>query len=96
LGEWFSEPEPNLIESTAGFSVQVLGRTGMRYREEGRSVSLDSELMNEPMAMLAYAGSIKKWDAPHEADQVNDSDRRRIVQNITRAFEAMGYKITFV
>src|SRR5262249_28259654 len=39
MDEWFSEPEPNVIESsTEGFTVKVLGRTGMRYTEGNRSV----------------------------------------------------------
>lgn len=92
----FSEPRPNLIESDEGFSVEVLGRTGMRYSEGDRSIFVDSEVMNEPNSMLAYAGSIKKWDAPHEADPVNHSDRQRIVQNIKRAFESVGYKLTVI
>jgi hypothetical protein len=42
MGEQFSEPAANVIESTEGFSVKVLGRTGMRYTEGTRSVWIDS------------------------------------------------------
>jgi hypothetical protein len=34
---WCSEPEPNLIESSAGFSVRVLGRTGRSTRKSSAS-----------------------------------------------------------
>jgi hypothetical protein len=44
MTESFSEPEPNVIESSQGFSVRVLGRTGMRYTEGCRSVEIDSEV----------------------------------------------------
>jgi hypothetical protein len=30
MEERFSEPEPNVIQSSAGFSVRILGQTGMR------------------------------------------------------------------
>jgi hypothetical protein len=33
MQEHLSEPEPNMIESSTGFSVRVLGRTGMRPHE---------------------------------------------------------------
>jgi hypothetical protein len=45
MEEHFSEPEPNVIESSTGFSVRVLGRTGMRYTEGERSVWIDSEVL---------------------------------------------------
>jgi len=37
MDEWFSEPEPNVIQDSAGFSINVLGRTGLGYTEGGRS-----------------------------------------------------------
>jgi hypothetical protein len=56
MDEWCSEPEPepNLIESSAGFSVRVLGRTGMRYIEGGRSVWIDSEVLGKPGAIALH------------------------------------------
>jgi hypothetical protein len=42
LSEQFSEPEVNVIESTEGFSIRVLGRTGLRYTEGARSVWIEN------------------------------------------------------
>lgn len=96
MSEWFWEPRANLIESDQGFSVEVLGRTGMRYSEGGKTASVDSEVLAEPDAMLAYRNSIKRWDAPNESDTFNDSDRERIIGNIRRAFEFRGYKLRVI
>jgi hypothetical protein len=92
MDEWCSEPEPNLIESSAGFSVRVLGRTGMRYAEGGRSVRIDSEVLGKPRAIALFKDSIKAWEGDtHE--QVSDVDRDRIAENIKRAFEFCGYEL---
>jgi Immunity protein 74 len=91
--EHFSEPEPNVIDSSAGFSVKVLGRNGMRYREGRKSVWMNSEVLSKPRAMLLYKNSIKNWESPDDQVQLNDDERNRIVENIKRAFEACGYEL---
>jgi immunity protein 74 of polymorphic toxin system len=91
--EWFSNPRPNLYVSDEGFSVEVLGRTGMRYREAGREAFIDSEAMSTPDTMLAYSGSIKKWDPPHESETLDDNDRERIIENAKKAFEFYGFTL---
>jgi hypothetical protein len=92
MDEWCSEPEPNLIESSAGFSVRVLGRTGMRYAEGGRSVWIDSEVLGKPGAIALFKDSIKTWE-DEGAGPVSAADRDRIASNIKRAFEFCGYEL---
>jgi hypothetical protein len=92
MDEWCSESEPNLIESSAGFSVRVLGRTGMRYMEGGRSVWIDSELLGKPAAFSLHKDSITTWEGD-AAEKVSDADRDRIAENIKRAFEFCGYEL---
>jgi len=91
MDDWCSEPEPNLIESSGGFAVRVLGRTGMRYVEGGRSLRVDSEVLGKPGAIAVFKDSIKTWDGCRE--QVSAADRDRIAENIQRAFEFCGYEI---
>jgi hypothetical protein len=43
--------QPNAIESTEAFFIKVLGRTGLRYIEEARSVWIDSEVLAKPRAI---------------------------------------------
>ena len=38
-------------ESSDGFSVEVLGRTGLRYREGDRQMFVDSEALTGPSGM---------------------------------------------
>lgn len=93
MEERFSEPEPNVIVSSSGFYVKVLGRTGMRYTEGQGSVWIDSEVLAKPGAIALYQDSIRAWENPEGSAPVNDADRSRIVENIERAFESCGYEL---
>jgi hypothetical protein len=77
--EQFTEAEANVIVSSAGFSIRVLGRTGIRYSQNGRSVWIDSEVLARPNAIAVAKASIRFWE-----DEIAD--------NIRRAFEACGYE----
>jgi hypothetical protein len=92
MGEQFSEPEPNVIESSDGFSVRVLGRTGLRYTEGERSVRIDSEVLAKPRAIAMFKPTIRVWEGP-EPGEVSTQDRDRIADNVKRAFEACGYEL---
>jgi len=92
MDEWFSEPEPNVIQGSAGFSINVLGRTGLRYTEGGRSVWIDSEVLAEPRAMALFKDSIRLWEG-EGAGPVSAADRDRIASNVKRVFEFCGYEL---
>ena len=95
MAESFSEPEPNVIESTAGFSVRVLARTGLRYTEGQQSVWIDSEVLAKPGpgAIALFRDRIDIWDSLNDPVPVSDADRDRITENVKRAFEARGYEL---
>jgi hypothetical protein len=93
MKESFSEPEANVIESSAGFSVRVLGRTGLRYMEGRRSVCIDSEALAKPGAIALFKDSIRAWEGPDGSEQLSDEDRDRIAKNIKRAFDSCGYEL---
>jgi len=90
----FSSPRTNIIESDSGFSVEVLGRVGVRYREHGKSMTIDSEVLAGPSALVLYTDSITQWDSPHDFELVDDKTRRRIVDNVCEAFLSRGLKIS--
>ena len=46
---------PNIVESSDGFSVEVLGRTGLLYREGDRKMFVDSEVLMGPSGMGIYS-----------------------------------------
>jgi hypothetical protein len=81
----FNASSANVVASDEGFSVKVLGRTGIEYREGGKVAFVDSEVLATGFGMAIFAGSIKGWLAPHENDLMTEEDKRRILENIRRA-----------
>lgn len=92
----FTTPRPNYYESSQGFSVEVLGRTGLAYREAGRELFVDSEVLTGPTGMAVYRDSISRWKPPHDAEIVTDEDRARILENIREAFRFQGFEIDII
>lgn len=92
MSERFSEPEPNVIRSSEGFSITVLGRTGLRYTEGERSVWIDSEVLAKPRSITLAKQSVRYWEGS-DPGEVSMQDRDRIVGNVKRAFEALGYEL---
>lgn len=86
----FRVPRPNLIESSTGYTVEVLGMTGIRYTEGDAAYFVDSELLAPPGAIAVFASSVRRWDDPPGAS-VGEQERQRILENILRAFEFKGY-----
>ena len=64
----------------------MFGRIGLCYREGGRQMLVDSEVLTGPSGMAVYKHTIKKWDPPHQNGPVTDADPDRILNNIRDAF----------
>lgn len=82
----------NVITSTEGFSVRVLGRTGMRYVEGSRSVGIDSEVLATPGAMMMNPASMRVQEGP-DSEPVTSGEQQRVVENVTRALQARVYEL---
>lgn len=89
----FSIPRPNVIESSEGYSVEVLGRTGVIYREGSKTMQIDSEILAGPSGIVIYTDSINSWDEPNDVSRIDDKERERIISNIVDAFKFRGYDI---
>jgi hypothetical protein len=85
----FSRVGPNLIQSDAGFSVEVLGRTGLRYSEGDKTLFIDSEMLASK-GFAIYRDPIKNWDPPHQAVRISPHEKNTIIKNVQLAFESQG------
>ena len=92
----FTTPSPNLFESSDGFSVEVLGQTGLCYREGNRKMFIDSEVLTGATGMVVYRDTISKWDMPHGADVIEEAERERILDNVRKAFRFQGFEIQVI
>jgi hypothetical protein len=93
---WLSKLRRDLIMDGSGYSVQILGRVGLRYREGERAIFVDSEILAGENSIGAYSGSIKAWDPPNEKDPIDEEERSRIIDNIRRALESKGYELQVI
>lgn len=96
MAERFWKPRTNVVESSLGFSTKVLGRTGMLYTANGRSLHLYSEVLAIPNAIAIWRNSIERWDPPNDGEPISDQDREQIIQNIQRAFEATKQRLDVI
>jgi hypothetical protein len=91
MSEQFRVPKVNVIESSEGFTVEVLGRTGLRYQEVGRDLFVDSEVLAADFGLLVIANSIQNWGSPRRSSSTMErANRVRIIENIQRAFASQG------
>jgi hypothetical protein len=70
--------------------VTVLGRTGQRYTEGGRSMFVDSEMLARPNGIAVYRESISRWDPQHESGALTEGDRERILASIVATLRLRG------
>jgi hypothetical protein len=89
----FKIPRENVIESDEGFSVEVLGRTGVLYSEGEKTIRIDSEVLAGPAGLVIYTDSIVRWASPHENEPLEETKRQVVVENIRKAFRFRGLEI---
>jgi hypothetical protein len=83
----FSIPRVNVIESDEGFSIQVLGRTGIKYREGDKTLFVDSEVLAPGKGIAISAKSIREWDPPNSGELISQEKKSMIIDNVRRAME---------
>ena len=89
----FFIPRTNVIESDAGYSVEVLGRVGLRYTEGSRILHIDSEVLAGPSGLIVYSDSIKPETPSDSLEPIDPSEKTRIIENIRAAFRFRGIEI---
>ena len=76
-------PRVNLVESDEGFSVEVLGRTGILYKERDHVMFVDSEVLARS-GIAVWKNTIQRWREPHQHEAVDEAKRAQILDNIVR------------
>jgi hypothetical protein len=82
-----------LLESSEGFSIENLGREGIRYHEGNRALYVWTEFL-KPKNM-GVSTRITRWDPPHEGEVLDLVNKQRILNNIKEAIEYEGLKVEF-
>ena len=88
----FTIPRVNVIKSDEGFSIEVLGMTGLKYTQNGKSLRINSEILRGHPDIMIDTKSIVKWET---GEAINISLRKQIIDNLSRAFKFRGVEIDF-
>jgi hypothetical protein len=81
----------NVIECDEGFSVEVLGRTGLRYREHDLVIFVDSEVLVGPTGLVIYSERINVESPTGKV--LSNEDKSRTIENTRLAFRFDGFEI---
>jgi hypothetical protein len=93
----FWSPRTNVVESDDDITVEILGRTGIRYSENDRSCFVDSEVLATSTPTIAvWPSGIRNWDEPHEHEPLTDGDRERVLANISAAFASQDWGLEII
>ncbi len=83
------------ISSDEGFSLRVLGRAGLEYKEGNKVMLIDSEMLGDPKIGFAVASSsINRWKGSKKKLERNDC--LRILNNVKEALKFEGYEIRVI
>ncbi|GIF23424.1 hypothetical protein BJ973_004036 [Actinoplanes tereljensis] len=83
----FSQPGPNLIASSSGRTLEILGRAGLRYHVNGVAIEIDSEMLHPPMSLVIYSDSIP-MGTPLPASE--------ILEETIKALEYAGFTVEVI
>ena len=84
----FNSPRVNVIENDSGFSIEILGRTGMEYREENKVMFIDSEIaMTDVPTVAIWKDRIRAWNPPHDSEEITEEKRMQILKRICAALK---------
>jgi hypothetical protein len=86
--KWFS----NKVESTDGYSVNILSRSTILYEEQDRSVIVSAEMLAPKHTWALYPEDM--WIGSVRGEQLQDEALRAlIVMRIQDAFQFLGLKL---
>lgn len=69
------------------------GRAGLIYKENGKSLFVDSEILATKNCIAIYKKTELFWNHPFENDTISAYDRDRIYNNIITYFKEKGWHV---
>ena len=80
----FLRSSPNLIKSSSGHTIEILGRAGLRVVIGDWIIEVDSEMLAVGRSLVIYSGSIPdNLDVP----------RSEILEEVRQGLESDGFRV---
>jgi len=93
MTEQFSMPRVNFVRSDAGYAVEVVSRTKVRYTESDRTMLIGAEPLLPAGKLALYISERQKWDPPNDGQRLGSIELARIIENIRAALNVMGWTL---
>ena len=84
---------PNLYESSEGFSLQIVFPYRLIYREFDREMFIFVEPLAGEEPFAVYLESMSNWQPPYHSESITNEDRMRIGENIRKIFDIPDVKL---
>jgi hypothetical protein len=81
------------IEINDGFSVQLIGRGKLKYKQGDKILFASFEFLTGEYDMILYHSSVKSWEPPYHCEKINNKIRKTIIDNVKRAAAFNGFKL---
>jgi hypothetical protein len=81
-------------EINEGFSVHLIGRGKLRYKQGDKILFASFEFLTVEYDMVLYASSIKSWEPPYDSEKIDNKIRNTIIDNIRRVAVFNRFKLT--
>lgn len=82
------------LQNDSGCTVQFVNRSSVRYRDGGRTLTLEVEYASKDIVYVSLR-DVAHWDPPHDGAMINSEQKQRIRSNVQDAFQFEELKATF-
>jgi hypothetical protein len=76
-----------------GRSVEILGRSGIKYKDKEKKYFIDSEmLVNPEFDLVIFSGSVRYYKDTSLANPISDSEKEEIVKIVVKLLASAKIK----
>jgi hypothetical protein len=73
----------SIFSSGKKYRVKLLGRSGVVYKANGKTLLINSEMiMGNDADMVIYVNSMSAWQSPHQSEKISTEELQEIINNI--------------
>jgi hypothetical protein len=90
---------PAFVDLGKGFTVDLLDARLLRYSDEGKTMTIAADRSHwaSPGGMISLSqASTRRWDAPHDTEDLDPIERTRILGNVLLALASLEYNVHVV
>ncbi|WP_041623071.1 Imm74 family immunity protein [Spirochaeta thermophila] len=84
------------IVSDEGFSIVILNKDTLQYKEGDKKLTLNSELLAREGGFVIYKDAITNWDSPYHDIRISQPERDQILEKIKMLLSAENINVQII